>query len=358
MLSKSRKYFRLYFTFAVLVLVVVSIFAIRHSRKHTVSRDVEVIVNVGGDVTFDYETRGIILPILASETTDLSSDEVASRNALPIGVIDLSGVCVTPQVMRSVVHLPTFRCLNLHEAELCNESWEILLELDNVGDLWIGGKHCTDEQLAKLDRLSSLTNLDVWSMHLSASTCKAIGNLSSLKRLTLQDISIAKGGFSYFSKLANLESLVLNFSANESLSSELNLQSLFGLTSLRRLYLKNVPMKNDALIHFKSLPHLEYLELKDIDVDDGALEHIAELNSLEELLLIRTKITGNVPNRFERLLNLRGLALIGPTFTDDTLKHLYPMKNLQKIIIRESKVSDEGKESLKLALPSIQIIDG
>ena len=385
MQSKSGKRSRLLVSCAALLFVCVSVVAIRHWHERAVNRAVDVIVDAGGEVTFDYQARGITLPIYASETAAHSGEYVESRNSLPIGVVDISGIRVTPKVMRSVSNLPTFRHLDLNNAEMGNESWEIMLDLENVNDLSIGGKHYKDEQLAKLDRLSNLTNLDVWSTHLSESACRAVGKLSHLETLGFFNISIAEGGSAYLSKLANLnyltidfssdeseftefdlrflselsklETLTLSCSADEALSTKMDLQFLAGLTNLRHLELVNLQTSNDSLIHLKQLPSLEHLKLMDISIDDSSLEHISELKGLRELFLIRTRITGNVPNRFERLINLSGLALIGPTFTDATLKHLYPMKNLQKLMIRESQVTDEGKESLKLALPSIQFIE-
>ena len=357
MKSKSETRFGLYFLIATLALILVGMVAIHNVWEHAVVvRAVKTIVYAGGEVSFDQHWKGMIIPYSVSEPDDLSSEAVMAWRSLPVGVIDLSGIPVAPEAMKAVAHLSPFRCLNLHNAKLTNEGWEILLEQDCVNDLWIGGKYCTDEQLAKLDRLSNLTELSIWNTHFSETTCMAIGKLSRLKRLELHSFTIVKDGFAYLSNLANLEQLSLSSIEGNSELAEEDMQALSGLTNLRCIHLDSVSMSNDAWIPLKFFPPLEDLHLINIDIDDLAFEHIAAMTNLDLLCFAHSDLTGDGPGPFGRMTNVHKLVLVGPKYNDDTLKRLYTMKTLQTLVLSSTETTDESREMLKQALPSVELI--
>ena len=72
----------------------------------------------------------------------------------------------------------------------------------------------------------------------------------------------------------------------------------------------------------KSLPHLEKLDLMDIDGADAALIHVAELTRLRQLNVDRS------------------------TLTDRGMRHLLPLVNLETLTIGATAVGDEGLKSI------------
>lgn len=107
------------------------------------------------------------------------------------------------------------------------------------------------------------------------------------------------------------------------------------------------PTRDAELVHLKTLPKLEELNLRQVHITDAGLEKLRELNNLRVLNLhagfggqvIFPDITDNGLKHLETLTNLEYLDLADSPITDDGLKHLSRLTHLRKLDIQNSRVA-------------------
>jgi len=111
------------------------------------------------------------------------------------------------------------------------------------------------------------------------------------------------------------------------------------------------------LAYLKWLPHLQTLTfgLGSDNVTDDSLKHLRELTNLEQLSLFNTRVTGTGFEHLKGLTKLRELCFGGhrQPITDASFQHLKGLTNLENLIIMFGEVSDAGLGHLE-ALPRLE----
>src|SRR5262249_39809527 len=87
------------------------------------------------------------------------------------------------------------------------------------------------------------------------------------------------------------------------------LESLNGITSLRRLYLNGTPITDKAMTHLHGLSRLEILELRETQIGDQGLLPLVDLPNLRVLFLTETQVGDAGMACLSRLTNLEELRL-------------------------------------------------
>jgi Leucine-rich repeat (LRR) protein len=160
--------------------------------------------------------------------------------------------------------------------------------------------------------------------------------------------------------------------------TDAGLANLKGLTNLTFLELSSTPLTNAGLLHFQShrrlkqlwleqtqisdvsLPlivqnrGLTHLDLAGTQVTDQGCAHLAGLTHLEMLSIHSTGITTNVTPTLKQLPKLKYLYLMRTSIGDDAVPDLGCLK-LQQLDIRFTKITPDGYEKLKQALPNCNI---
>lgn len=101
---------------------------------------------------------------------------------------------------------------------------------------------------------------------------------------------------------------------------------------------------NDAFAHLASLTSLESLVLSihfltELSVKDAGMEALGSLHNLKELRLVQGLLTGK---GLAKLTGLQRIDLTDSRITDEGLQSLAAMPNLQRIILRNTLVTDAG----------------
>jgi hypothetical protein len=107
-----------------------------------------------------------------------------------------------------------------------------------------------------------------------------------------------------------------------------------------------IPDVESAIVHLKTLPHLEKLNFTNTNVSDEELVYLAELSSLKELALNKTHVTDKGLIHLAGLSKLELLNLSEADVTDAGLVHLQNMKELKQLHLNQTKVSDAGLKHL------------
>lgn len=114
-------------------------------------------------------------------------------------------------------------------------------------------------------------------------------------------------------------------------------------------------ISDPSLDHLAGLKQLEWLDLADSTVGDAGMAHLAGLSQLKSLDLAFTQVGDSGLARLASLKQLEELNLAGTRISDAGLVYLTGMRRLKKLDLSVTSVSPNGLESLRAALPSIEI---
>ena len=220
---------------------------------------------------------------------------------------------------------------------------------------------------------------------------RLIGQLSKLRHLTLYGRckALTDETLPLLSSLQNLES----FGVDGAQISDEGLARLVQFKSLRSLSLFHVSFQMPGftgvgLRQLKDIPRLESLTLAGMSIGDDAFAAIAEITQLKQLSTWHTWQTEAGNAEIAKLPNLQSLRLgqrlprrgiKAPSLSDSSISHLLRIQslerlkigeayfsverlkalaglaNLKKLSLHETPLSDTELESLRSALPGVEV---
>jgi hypothetical protein len=122
------------------------------------------------------------------------------------------------------------------------------------------------------------------------------------------------------------------------------------------LRLKNERATVICLKQLPVLPHITNLKLIETQVTDDQLKYLEGLEELQMLWLNSTPVGDAGLVHLQKLPQLRYLVLLFDTrVTDAGLKHLQGMSQLRELSLDDTNVTGAGKTELKKALPKCEI---
>ncbi len=124
---------------------------------------------------------------------------------------------------------------------------------------------------------------------------------------------------------------------------------------LERLHFYRVRLSDSGLACVARVKTLTHLALIDSPISDAALSQVARMKVLTELDLSKTRITDAGIVHLEGLGNLEKLYLRFTPLTDASVVHLVKLKRLKTLDLQGTKVSPEGIQRLRQALPKTEI---
>lgn len=291
---------------------------------------------------------------------------------LSIENLSLDGCrCLTDRSLVAISNLYDLRKLDLSQCDLItDEGLEHLEELEVLEELSLGwckmitnhglntltrqpGRsllrvlrlaRCpvTDEGIAYVARLSSLTALDV-------NGCSNIGSaalgktLAALPNLENLDVSYCPGILrtSWQDKIKSLKSLELCYSGIR----DVHLSRFSHLPALEELNLDSSPVGDWAISHLTEncvTPNLKNLDLADTDLTDLGMAHLPKFTKLTRLSLFYCNITNAGLRHLSLMTHLEVLNLDSRDISDDGLAHLRSLTNLKSLDIFSGRITDAG----------------
>lgn len=123
------------------------------------------------------------------------------------------------------------------------------------------------------------------------------------------------------------------------------------------LSLEGAPVLDAALRPVGKLTTLRKLNLaSNVRLTDNGLRHLSGLVNLQELNLLDSGISNAGLPHLAGLTSLESLDLgKNPKITDLGLQHLHGLRQLRMLNLAETSVTDAGVEELVKAIPDIQI---
>jgi endonuclease YncB( thermonuclease family) len=184
----------------------------------------------------------------------------------------------------------------------------------------------TDAGLAHLQKLSDLEEVNLnWTKVTAAGVLRLVKDRTSLRRLELSGVDLRDD----------------------------DLAALKGLKELKKLNLRSTLITDNGVAHLQSLPKLEFLNISTSRgrITDAALEALKPLTELEDLDLDRTQITDAGLVHLKGMRNLRRLQFAHTAITDAGLENLQGLPNLSYLNSAATKVTQEGRDKLSKTLP-------
>lgn len=159
-----------------------------------------------------------------------------------------------------------------------------------------------------------------------------------IRGLDFTNTTLDPGDLEKISLLTGIRELYLpgpswNPGSGSRLDANDQLRFLSGLTNLKRLYFS---------LHF----------LANVNVQDKGFAHLAGLTQLEELRCSQCRIAADGLAPFT---NLRALDLNYATIGDEGIKSLKGMKELRRLLLRDTLITDQGLRSLLYPRSTISI---
>jgi hypothetical protein len=125
-------------------------------------------------------------------------------------------------------------------------------------------------------------------------------------------------------------------------------QCLAAVPSLRRLYLRDLPISDAQLPMLRQLPQLELLSLENIPITDQGLATLAEYELLESLWLLKVPVSGEGLAALHVLPKLKELALLSDCMTRSGLEAVTTLQRLESLAIGDVSSISLGTELGKL----------
>ena len=256
---------------------------------------------------------------------------------------------ITGQGLRILADNKSLESLDLLDARLKSGDLETLsawpklsgLSLPNVID---------DETVKHLQSCHKLSTLTLGYREISADELKTLAAWKSLRRLTLIHTQLSDDALRALSKLDTVEELHLQ----ECGLNDDHLRHILGSPKLTRLSLERNEIEGPGLKHLAAL-NLKSLGLEFNDISDKTLHHLLQLTSLESLALNQCRGVTDVgvqSGTFQKMTHLKALGLRGlASVTDASVDDLVKLSHLEHINVRSTKVSLDGVERMKRAMP-------
>lgn len=96
-----------------------------------------------------------------------------------------------------------------------------------------------------------------------------------------------------------------------------------------------------------NIPHLREINLTSTAISDDGLRHLAPLTELESLILISTRVRGTSFQYLENLKSLRELTLTSSEFSDEGMERIGTMTSLEELRLDDTAVTDQGMPYLE-----------
>ena len=165
------------------------------------------------------------------------------------------------------------------------------------------------------------------------------------------------------SQMKQLKSLVLKKSGFEKQRiSDAGLKNLQDLAHLEVLNLYGNAVTDAGLTHVQPLKKLRDLNLSLLPITDAGLKHLQPLTTLERLELLYSEgfagpsLSNGLVESLVPLSNMTTLNLTGAKLTDEGLARLQSLKKLKTLQIVRTRVSENGMQEFRKAVPGCELL--
>lgn len=156
-------------------------------------------------------------------------------------------------------------------------------------------------------------------------------------------LEVSRGGLRDLSALKAIDANALQFLNLRDLNlNDGHLTNIVHLRGLRALRLSGNPLTDAGMRLLTNFPQLTYINLSDTLAGDESIAGLASLRLLQQAGLYRTRITDRALASLAALPQLRSLDLMQTKITDEGLANLIPAAGLESLRFSDCNVTDRG----------------
>jgi internalin A len=241
-----------------------------------------------------------------------------------------------------------------------------LARLPNLAKLDLSLTRITDHGLQQLKDAPAITGLNLYSAELITDAgLSALKGWKHLQRLNVRGTKITDTTLQHLSGITTLEFLDVGYAQ----ITDVGLELLTPLTNLRELAIGGNKLTDTGLQSLRQLPGLIYLDLSgaertdsglwSVSLTEPGLDAIATLKNLRHLRLNGTLVSSGGIGRLAGLTKIEWLDLEGcQRIGDDVVPMLTAFRNLQRVDLAGTRVTDKGIAALQRANPKCKILTG
>ncbi len=297
----------------------------------------------------------------APETPKATAEEVAAGKALAaenavvsadatgrVTSLDLRKATVSAELLLKLKSLTSLQAINLADTALDDA---LLAELVKVApqaaNLDLRGCTLSDAAMTEVGRLTGLKVLRLSGKNGKTTVAddgmKPLAALKSLKVLALDNLWVGKPGIEHLAGLTELEELYLA----ETLVDDETVGLIAKFPKLKKLRLSRTSVGDAALAELKNCKFLEELDFSENSViTDVGMESLGAITSLKKLNLWRVQISDTGAMALAPLTNLQWLNLDNTKLSDAGLPTLKNMTQLTFLHIGSTQITDVGAPAL------------
>jgi len=287
--------------------------------------------------------------------------ELKSLEDLGLGVTDITDMHLAE--LSELTNLRRLFAGGTSNGPISDEGLRHLSRLKRLEELSVCGNRITAEGVAYLAGIPNLHRLGLLSETLDDDVFTALATIKPLTWLDLSGQGLTLTGLTQLNRLSGLKRLKVWVAQD---NSGLDLSGLTGLESLnlfvgepshpdpRHHALRDEDMA--CLANFKRLKQLIVTEYNAYLTDAG-MSHLAGLTEMDYLSIGGPQLTDDALSYMSNMKKLRRLYIRG-VFTDDALRHLEGLENLEYVQMSTTGYISSGAVArLKRNLPSLQTFD-
>ncbi len=239
--------------------------------------------------------------------------------------------------MKELVKLSNLKRLHFTESRISDEDLKYLRELRLLQELSLNSTKVTDEGLKYLADCPNLYYLYIWGDF----TDEGLKNLTSLAALKIirahsNDNKISDEGLRYVSQIKTLERFWAYWMEN---ITDKGVEHIVQLPNLKMLDLGHAKLSNKACEFLKQNQSITHLSLPFQGIDEEGIKNLSELKKLETLMICSASsspLTDRALEYISNMTNLKELTICGLNFTDEGIKNLTRLQNLENLLIGDA----------------------
>ncbi|OYP33860.1 protein kinase domain-containing protein [Rhodopirellula sp. MGV] len=273
----------------------------------------------------------------------VSGSEIPQSNMTVVGV-DLSAATVTDEDVARLSRLTDLQLLNLWGANCTAKAMMHLQEWSNLQSLTLDGFDLTDRGARYLLACPRLRRLRIADAQLTDAAGQIIQRLTNLELLQLNNIeSITPAILESLQTLPQLTTLDVSFPIRGHAKSLARLPSLEYLIFTRCNELSEADFEEISLLR-----NVQFLTIRKCSLSDEAALSLAKLKRISTLLLEDMVLSARALKRLAGMNQLKSLKLSGLTLDREHVQSLMTLDRLRRLSLAKTELSETDEHMLNL----------
>ncbi|MEN6308095.1 MAG: M56 family metallopeptidase [Anaerohalosphaeraceae bacterium] len=254
----------------------------------------------------------------------------------------------------SCIRLEHLQCLILNGAIVSKQAIKKLTGMKSIERLSIYSSQLDDEDVGQISQMKGLKGLRVYG-DVGNKGFEFISTMENLEELFTGGKYVSDESIRYISTMKNLKTLTL---AKEQ-CTEKGLQYLSALDSLATLKLLGFEIGPEGAGYLAKIKNLKSLAINRA-ISDQAMEQLKNMNWLTQLTLqlglqhSGNKLTDAGLLSLNEMKSLESVSIYYGSFTDEGLKQLSGLWNLKRLEMPNTTLSEEAYQYLRKVLPHLE----